>query len=395
MREIPAASVESLITPSGRVQRLRSTGAFARVTAVVWIVVAASAAWLPGRMATRTGKWAFFPGKPWLGGWVRFDGGWYRSIALHGYSFHPGRASAVAFFPSYPLLMRAVGVVTGDVLIAGIAITVLSGLIAAMLFERWASEQVGREAAWGGLVLLLAYPYAFYLYGAVYSDALFLAAAIGAFALLEHDHPVGAGFVGIVALAGRPIGPALLIGLIVRAVELRRAAVTSHRSRRWRLGGVLIALAGLVGWCGYLWERFGDPFVFVATERGWHQAPGLRTWFKIKFFEDLVHIQQPAQMLVYLAHPAVTLLAFALVPFVWRRLGPGYGSYTAAALLIPAVSTSNFWSMGRYALAAFPCFAVAGALLASRPKTHRLVLMGSAVLLLVLSSLYARGVYVA
>ena len=393
---MPAASVESLIPPSGRVQRFRSTGAFARVVAVVWIVVAASAAWLPGsRATTRTKKWAFFPGRPWLGGWVRFDGGWYRSIALHGYSFHPGRRSAVAFFPSYPLLMRAVGIFTGDVLIAGIGITVLSGLIAAVIFERWASERMGREAAWSGLVLLLVYPYAFYLYGAVYSDALFLAAAIGAFALLEHDHPVGAGFVGIVALAGRPVGIALLIGLIVRAVELRHAKVTSTRSQRWPLGGVLIALAGLAGWCGYLWERFGNPFVFVATERGWHQAPGLRTWLKIKFFEDLVHIHQPAQMLLYLAHPAMTLLALALVPIVWRRLGPGYGSYSAVVLLIPAISTSNFWSMGRYALAAFPCFAVAGALLANRPKAHRLVLMASAMLLLVLSSLYARGVYVA
>ncbi len=390
-----AASVESVIPPSGRVERLRGAGAFAGVAAVVWTVVAASGAWLPVHRAGRTGKWGFFPGRPWLGGWVRFDAGWYRSIALHGYSFHPGRQSAVAFFPSYPLLMRAVGVVTGDVLIAGIAITVCAGLTATLLFERWASERVGREAAWGGLVLLLVYPYAFYLYGAVYSDALFLAAAIGAFVLLEHDHPVGAGLVGIVALAGRPVGVALLLGLIVRAVELRRAAVTANRSRQWRLGGVLIALAGLVGWCGYLWERFGDPFVFVATERGWHQAPGFRTWFKIKFFQDLVHIHRPAQVLLYLAHPAVMLLAFALVPIVWRRLGPGYGSYTAAVLLIPAVSTSNFWSMGRYALAAFPCFAVAGALLASRPKSLRLVIMGSAVLLLILSSFYARGVYVA
>ena len=34
--------------------------------------------------------------------------------------------------------------------------------------------------------MLLLYPYAYYLYGAVYPTALFLAAAIGAFVLLDH-----------------------------------------------------------------------------------------------------------------------------------------------------------------------------------------------------------------
>ena len=390
-----AASVEADLTAAGRVDRTRAPVLFAGVAAGVWIVVAASAAWLPVYKAARAGRWGFFPGRPWLGGWVRFDGAWYRTIALDGYWFRPGHPSAVAFFPSYPLLMRAGGVVTGNVLIAGIAITACAGLFAAVLFERWASVFVGRQAAWTGLALLLVYPYAFYLYGAVYSDALFLAAAIGAFVLLEHDHPVAAGVVGIIALAGRPVGVALLLGLVVRALELRHTENTARRRPRWRISGVLIAIAGLVGWCGYLWERFGDPFAFVAVERAWHQEPGLRTWFKIKFFEDLTQIHRPVQWLVYLAHPAVTLVAFALVPVVWRRFGRGYGSYTAAVLLIPAVSTSNFWSMGRYALAAFPCFAVAGACLTGYPKRRRVVYAGSAVLLVSLSSLFARGVYVA
>jgi hypothetical protein len=34
--------------------------------------------------------------------------------------------------------------------------------------------------------MLLLYPYAYYLGGAVYPTALFLAAAIGAFVLLDH-----------------------------------------------------------------------------------------------------------------------------------------------------------------------------------------------------------------
>ena len=51
--------------------------------------------------------------------------------------------------------------------------------------------------------------------------------------------------------------------------------------------------------------------------------------------------------------------------------------------------------MGRYALAAFPCFAMAGLLLADRTRVRRIVIATSGAALLVLASLYARGVYVA
>ena len=380
-------------TSSGRVIAL-----FTGLAIAAWAVVAASAAWLPLDHPTRAASWAFFPGRPWFGGWVRFDGGWYQAIATDGYWYHPGHTSSVAFFPSYPLFMRLGNVVTGNVLIAGIAVTVVSGLLAAILFAKWATALVGGRAAWTGVILMLVYPYSLYLYGAVYSDALFLVAVIAAFFLLERGHPVWAGVVGVVALAGRPVGIALVMGLIVRAIELRAVTAADGpdaRSSRTAGAGVLISLAGLAGWCGYLWVRVGDPLVFAASEGAWHQEPGPRTWFKLMFFGDLTRIDTPGRMILYLAHPIVTVVALALIPVIWRRLGRGYGVYTAVVLLIPAISTANFWSMGRYALAAFPCFAAAGLLLADRTVLRRVTFAASALALLVLASLYARGVYVA
>ena len=384
---------------SGWADAPRSAVVFVGIATAVWIVVAASAAWLSASRWLLEARWEFFPGRPWFGGWVRFDGDWYGLIALHGYSYRPGHPSAIAFFPAYPLLMRAIGAVTGNVYLAGIAVTVASGLAAAVLFERWAAELIGRKAARTGLVLLLVYPYAFYLYGAVYSDALFLAVAIGAFLLVEHDQPVAAGLLGIVATAGRPVGAVLVLGLVVRVLERRGRGNIGAGIRSMPVGpvaGVLLALAGLGAWSGYLWQRFGDPLAFVAAEGGWGQAPGVRTWFKVQFFTDLGKIHDVSHILLYLAHPLAMVVALALVPLVWRRLGKGYGLYTAMVVLLPAVSTANFWSMGRYALAAFPCFAVAGELLARRTVRVRVpVLIVSAMLLLGMSSLYARGVYVA
>lgn len=71
------------------------------------------------------------------------------------------------------------------------------------------------------LALFLLYPYAFYLYGAVYADALFVLAALGALLLLEADHVWLAGLAGAVATAARPVALVVVVGLAVRALERR------------------------------------------------------------------------------------------------------------------------------------------------------------------------------
>ena len=83
-----------------------------------------------------------------------------------------------------------------------------------------------------------------------------------------------------------------------------------------------------------------------------------------------------------------------LIPLVIRRLGWGYGAYVLTLLLIPLLGTKDFQGVGRYVLAVFPCFAIGGRLLASRPRPRLVWLLGSGALLLLLSSAYARGYYV-
>ena len=85
----------------------------------------------------------------------------------------------------------------------------------------------------------------------------------------------------------------------------------------------------------------------------------------------------------------------ALTPRVVRKFGWAYAGYVVVVLAIPLVGSKDFQGMGRYLLAAFPLFAVAGELLAERPTAKVWVLGASSVALAVLSSLYARGWYVA
>jgi hypothetical protein len=335
----------------------------------------------------------FFAGPPWLAGWIRWDSGWYGMIANRGYWYLPGRQSPVAFFPGYPAAMRAGGWLVGNVFLAGILITLVCGIGFAVLLHRWLAERLPPGAAWTALLVVLLYPYAFFLFGAVYADALFLVCALAAFVLVESGHPLVAGLAGAVATATRPVGAALVVGLWL--VARRR-----DRSTKGVVGAAhdafpaLLSTLGLGAHCAYLWVRFGHPFLFVTAEGAWEQTPGPKTWFKLAYVHYLSTPATTFHYATYLAPPLLTMATLALVPRVTRRFGSAYGVYSLLAIGIPAVGSKDFFGMGRYLLAAFPCFAVAGEMLATKPRLRLAVLAASATGLVLLTSAFARGHYV-
>ena len=372
----------------------RAVLVFLGIAAVLFAVSAIASLWLPdpGRQVIPP-----FHGWRWVQGWAQWDSGWYSGIAQGGYGYVPGRHSTIAFFPSYPLMMRAVAVVVRNTYVAGILVTLVSGAVATRLLFGWLCQRMPRTQAWAALGLVLLYPYALFLYGAVYPTAFFVMTVVGAFVLLEHDHPWLAGVVGAVATAARPTGVVLVVALAVRAVERRRELAAAGAPPRplWRDAGVLLSGLGLAAFCLYQWRRFGDPFTFIAAQSAWDQETGLRTWLKVRFFEDLSTLpgRHPLASLSYLAHAVLTVGALALVPKVFRRFGYGYGVFALLIVLVPAVSTKNFFGMGRYLLAAFPCFAVAGELLAARPRLAAVVYPMSGLGLLALTAAYSQGHY--
>ena len=371
-----------------------------------------------------------FPDYRGFNAWPRWDSDWYLHIARDGYFYAgPGKQSAVNFFPGYPAVIRAGMKIVRNDIVAGVIVTYLAGAAAVALFYRWCRAAFGSRAAKMAVLVLALYPFAFYLFGAVYSEALFLAATLGAFVLLERGHPWLAGTVGALAVATRPAGPAVVIGLAIRALEIRgvfdggpgrffacgQPVAAGHRTRMvprirlrrfdWRDIGVLVSVLGLVAFCLLLWHDFREPFAFtkVYGAEGWGRSWDAHTVLKIDFYDRLQGTPHFGFIHVYLGAQALfTVVGLGLVPVVIRRLGWGYGAYSAVALLMPAIPSANFLGMGRYALAAFPCFAVvaaglAGALTPGGTKRPALRTRAAAVWLTVsatglgfMMSLYAR-----
>ena len=345
---------------------------------------------------------SFLTGPAWLDAWFQFDSGWYLSIAQDGYWYRPGEQSPIAFFPSYPMAVRVLGTLTGDYQIAGTLLAVLCGASAITLFTVWVWRRLPKGGAVTAIALLMVYPYAFYLYGAMYSDSLFLLVTIAAFTLLDRRHYWLAGMVGAIATAGRPVGVAVAIGLVVRMVEMQaqdrsvRTATADAEDAQpdvpngtpvlvdgfprprfgallraigtigWRQAGVFVSGLGLAAWCAYLWSTFGDPLLFIEVQSapGWSQGVGPRTWFKVLYFTTLVEGRFLFAM-VLTAQAAFSVLAVVLLRPVARRFGWGYAAYALVVVAIPIIGTRDFMGTGRYVLAAFPVIAAAGMFLAT------------------------------
>jgi hypothetical protein len=343
-----------------------------------------------------------FRGEWFWDGWVRYDAGWYTIIADHGYSYGPGLQSPVAFFPGYPMVVRQVARLTDSVQLAGILVTLVCGALALVAFHRWCRDRLTPAEATTALLCIALYPYAYYLYGAMYGDALFLLCALVAFLAFERDRLLLAGLAGAAATGTRLVGVAVVAGLVVGVLE-RRAVLAPAEGRRLpqvrlgrlrpRDGWVLLSLGGLAAWSLYLWHRFGDPLLFSTVQESWGQQSGPVTWFKRDFFAQLG--RNPARFYTHglVIQALFGLLALLSVPTVVRRFGWRYGAYLVVLLLIPAIGSQDFQGLGRYLLGAFPAFAVLGSVLADRAALRRLLLAASALVLVTFTALFANGRY--
>jgi hypothetical protein len=324
---------------------------------------------------------------------VRWDAGWYGEIAQNGYWLKPGQQSPVAFFPLYPLLIRAVTWLGVNRWVAGITVSFLCAMFGLILFSRWAKQvaaPVWQTAFW----LLALYPFAEYLYGVVYSDALFLLLAVSAFLALERDRPGWSAVLGALACASRPVAPAVVIGLLVRSLERRRL-----KNERVKLLDFVPALAGLglLAFMTYLEVRFDDPIAFATVQGapGWAQPPGWHSWLKVEWFKTMFPKVAPAIGVRLGGHALVTVLALILVIPTFKKLGWGYGLFTLLIVGIPAVSSKDFQGLGRYVIAAFPLFVTLALLLEHRPRLRRAVLGSFAIVLGLLALALGTGTYVA
>lgn len=213
---------------------------------------------------------------PWLSRWEQWDWAHLQHIAQYGYfdpfpGIRPASDNRAAFFPGFPLLLRAVHTVISDWTVAGLLISLVSGAVAVVALARIAGIDrpdgvlAGRRAT----TFLLMSPAAVFL-AAGYTESAFLAFALPAWlAARKRNWPV-AGLLTTAATAIRISGLFLAAAI---TVEFLLAHDDRRRHRRWRslpwcLTPALPALAYTV----YLHAHTDDWMAWKhAEERGWNR----------------------------------------------------------------------------------------------------------------------------
>ena len=336
----------------------------------------------------------------WLGNLLaapaaRWDAAWYLVIAHYGYSPLLGSYTAPrdAFFPLYPLGIRAVSELGVAPLLAGVAISLAALSAALYLLYRIVVMELGeRQMDTARLaVLLCAFaPMGFFL-SAVYSESLYLALSLGVFLCARRGRWMWVGVLGALAAATRSAGlllivPALWLYLYGprqdRAPDRDPLTLTglARALPRYRLRGdvawLLLVGAGVAAFGAYLGLSGGSVLAPFHSQEVWGRhfaGPFVGAWDGLRAaFESarqLISMQRAHSYLpagggdptIAAEHNLVLFAFLALaVPALigtFRRLPPAYGLYTLAALALPLsypVATQPLMSLPRFLLVLFP-----------------------------------------
>jgi mannosyltransferase PIG-V len=315
---------------------------------------------------------------------ARWDAVWYLNIADSGYR---GARARSAFFPLYPLAVRAGGELAGGSraarLVAAYAVSLAAFLGALVLLYRLAALELGRRTATPTLLLLSLFPASLF-FSAPYSESLFLLVSVGAFWAARTGHWGWAGACAAAAAATRSAGVLLLIPLAVlyligpRKDRTERASLRRpHRLRPDALW-LLLAPLGLLVYAGYLQLATGEGLSFLDVQGAWYRefaGPMGGAWDGLKAaFEGARHLLAGSTAELRYSDAGgdptraawMNLMLFASLVFTlvacvgtFRRLPLAYGLYAGSALLLPLsfpVGPQPLMSLPRFVAVLFPLF---------------------------------------
>jgi hypothetical protein len=321
------------------------------VFAATWVLILASwqAANLHGH---HSHGWYFYL-------WYK-DSGYYAGIAKLWYAPDPGRAGppiSAAFFPLYPALIWLASTITGgNMHVAGLIATLISGVAAVFAFWALAARARDRWVADRATLLLCAFPGAMTL-GMMYSEPLGIALAAGSLLAALNRKWLIAGLLAALGSAEHPT-------LIVLTAALGIAAAEAIRARReWRaLIAPALAPLGMIGYFAWIGTRYHDYLFWSKLERKYwaHRIDwGRRTYHLLTWSQPHMRMSKHLDYNV-LVIAMIVIGAIAVALMLAARLPLPVTAYSAA-IYASLIFTQEAGPTPRYLWAAFGIFIGAAA----------------------------------
>jgi hypothetical protein len=306
---------------------------------------------------------------PWVNMLSRWDAGWYVEIARDGYRYEPGSPGNAAFFPLYPLLIRAIHALLllppNDYwwLVTAIALSNVALLIGLTYFRALLAMDFDEEIASRASTYLLIFPTTFFLSG-VYSESLFLGLTVAAFYYARNNRWLLACIFAALGTLTRSQGIILALPLLI---EYFRERNFSLRKVGWNITAFALMPAVLLAFALYLKLTFGSWTVMFDVQSTWGRHL-MWPWHPLAWF--LRHA--PALSLEHhdkLDFSFLLLLLGAAIAGL-RQLRASYSAYIWTAVVFFSC-WGMFGSIPRFDLVIFPLFIVL-ALIGARSRAFHL-----------------------
>ena len=293
----------------------------------------------------------------WFEIWDQWDFGYYQKIAEFGYDPRDG---SLAFYPLFPWLLRLVAYVSGSYLAAGLIVSGIASVAAAVLLRRLVQLDYDSGVALRSVWFFLIFPTAYFLHVG-YSESLFVALALACVLAARSHRWRLAGLAGAFCWLTRAAGAVLVPALTVEAAQ------QYSTNRRWNPRWLWIALVP-TGFATYLlinWRVTGDALAFFQTRNvSFEQSFALPSTGIFKAIRAQYPTPNEAEM-VGVQELAFLGLGLVCTIISWIKLRPIYAVWMTGNWILFA-SVNYFRSIPRYTLTMFPIFVLFGLLSRSR-----------------------------
>jgi len=340
----------------GPIELSRARTGARRLRLLAWI----GAWWLGGRaVVVATAVAVHYLGPA---GWIRhvshatllgpldaWDGRWYRIVAGGGYLLVPGRQSDPAFFPLFPVLLRALHATGIGLGTAGIVVANVGFLAALIVFYLLSRELFDEGMARRATVYLAIFPFG-YTFSMVYPESIVLALIAGAALTgMRGRWGIAAAAAAAAALA-RPEGLFVALPLAVLAWQQRRVLTPARRGLA--VGAVLAPLAAIGSFSLYLGQVLGDPMAWSQAQKAWGRQFSL-----FGVFHAVGHLGRAVSLDAWVIRDVVAVVLYLALLFVAARARVPW-PWLLAGLAIVALPlfSGSFDSVSRFGLLAPPIF---------------------------------------
>jgi hypothetical protein len=277
-------------------------------------------------------------------------------------------ASLRAFFPLYPMLIRAIAWLPGvSEPLAGIGIALASGAVAVALVYRIALRLTDVAGARRALLLFSFFPGALVL-SMPYSEGIMIALSAATILALLDERWLTAGICAALATATRASALGLVPACLWVAVQAYR------RGGGWRpFVAPALAPAGAAGFFAYVWVRSGDMFAYFNAEKAWGSGLGFGAP-ALKLAAEFVRAPFSAPLATTATLSVIA--AVVGVAVLLRRAWPPVLSVYSLSVLGISVLCRIDGLRPRDLLTAFPLFLAVGDRLPGNRYQHLTVALG-------------------